>query len=51
MAHPDNYQVGPDWDSDLRDPAEFEGINQGANTVVRWRDTAISAWVKRAREF
>lgn len=51
MAHPDNYQVGPDWYSDLRDPAEFEGINQGANTVVRWRDAAISAWVKRAREF
>jgi len=50
IEHPDNYQTGPNWYSDLKDPDEFEGINQGANTVVRWRDTAISFWAKRAQE-
>lgn len=49
--HPDNYVVGPDWFSDLQDPAEYEGIHQGANTVVRWRDTAVAFWVARAQEF
>lgn len=49
-VHPDNYPTGPNWFSDLRDPDEYEGTSQGANTVVRWRDTAISRWVERAHQ-
>ncbi len=45
--HEDDWKLGPNWFSDLPDWNEFENGNQGANTVARWRDTALGFWAQR----
>lgn len=48
--HPDDWQLGENWWTDIQDPAEFEGVHQGAMTVVKWRDTVLDHWAARCRE-
>ena len=49
QAHPDDWTVGENWWTDVRDPSEFEGDHQGAKTVARWRDTALRVWAERCQ--
>ncbi len=42
-----NYKLGPNWYSDRKDPALFDGIWQGAQTVLKWRNAVLLDWAKR----
>ena len=41
------YRLGSDWYTDRSDPALFDGIQQGARTVLKWRSDALLDWAKR----
>ncbi|GAB3947298.1 DUF1593 domain-containing protein [Spirosoma harenae] len=43
----DDYILGPNWYTDRRDPALFNGIQQGGKTVFKWRNAALLDWAKR----
>lgn len=42
-----NYKLGANWYTDRNDPALFDGIWQGARTVLKWRSEALLDWAKR----
>ncbi|WP_240163441.1 nucleoside hydrolase-like domain-containing protein [Spirosoma taeanense] len=42
-----NYKLGPNWYTDRKDPALFDGIWQGAQTVLKWRNAVLFDWAKR----
>ncbi|GAB3557714.1 nucleoside hydrolase-like domain-containing protein [Spirosoma fluminis] len=42
-----NYKLGPNWYTDRKDPLLFDGIWQGARTVLKWRNEALLDWAKR----
>lgn len=44
---PTNYNLGPNWYTDRQDPALFDGIWQGAQTVLKWRNAALLDWASR----
>ena len=52
--HPDDWQMGDNWWTDVKEPTEFEGAHQGAHqgaqTVARWRDDALRLWAERCLE-
>ncbi len=42
-----NYTLGSNWYTDRKDSALFDGIWQGAQTVLKWRSEALLDWAKR----
>lgn len=42
-----NYKLGASWYTDRNSPALFDGIWQGAQTVLKWRNDALLDWAKR----
>lgn len=42
-----DYKLGAHWYSDRQDISLFDGIWQGANTVLKWRNEALLDWAKR----
>lgn len=42
-----DYQLGSNWYTDRNDPALFNDNQQGAKTVLKWRDAALLDWAKR----
>ncbi len=42
-----NYKLGDNWYTDRKDPNLFDGIWQGAKTVLKWRNDALLDWAKR----
>ncbi|GAB3705787.1 DUF1593 domain-containing protein [Spirosoma flavus] len=42
-----NYKLGNNWYTDRKDPALFDGIWQGAKTVLKWRNEVLLDWAKR----
>lgn len=44
---PTYYKTGAHWYSDKADPGLFDGIRQGAKTVLKWRNEALLDWAKR----
>ncbi|MDN3668206.1 DUF1593 domain-containing protein [Echinicola jeungdonensis] len=44
---PIDYKLGPNWYTDPQDPELFDGIWQGAKTVLKWRNEALLDWANR----
>jgi hypothetical protein len=44
---PTDYKLGSNWYTDRGDAALFDGIQQGAKTVLKWRNDALLDWAKR----
>lgn len=44
---PEDFPLGADWYSDLRDPAAFQGRWQGAETVRKHRQEVLDLWDER----
>jgi len=42
-----DYKLGNNWYSDRPDPTLYDGIRQGAKTVLKWRSDALLDWAKR----
>ncbi len=43
----DDFRLGPNWFTDRRDPALFDGRQQGAKTVRKWRNAVLLDWANR----
>lgn len=46
-ARPTDFKLGPAWYTDRAAPALFDGRQQGAQTVLKWRSAALLDWAKR----
>lgn len=44
---PDDFRVGSNWYTDRADPALFDGKQQGAKTVLKWRSAVLLDWARR----
>ncbi|GAB3255601.1 DUF1593 domain-containing protein [Larkinella harenae] len=44
---PEDFRLGTHWYTDRADPALFDGIKQGAQTVLKWRSTVLLDWATR----
>jgi hypothetical protein len=44
---PTDYKLGLNWYTDRPDPALFDGEQQGAQTVLKWRSAIMLNWAKR----
>lgn len=42
-----DYKLGANWYTDRSDPALFNGTQQGARTVLKWRTEVLLDWAKR----
>ncbi|QIP15214.1 DUF1593 domain-containing protein [Spirosoma aureum] len=42
-----DFKLGANWYTDRRDPSLFDGRQQGAKTVLKWRSAALLDWAKR----
>lgn len=42
-----DYHLGANWFTDKADPELFDGIWQGAKTVLKWRNDVLMDWAKR----
>lgn len=42
-----DYTLGADWYTDRANPEFFDGIQQGAKTVLKWRNEALRDWARR----
>jgi hypothetical protein len=42
-----DFALGDHWYSDRSDPSLFDGMWQGAKTVLKWRNDAMQDWAKR----
>jgi hypothetical protein len=42
-----DYPTGPNWYTDRHDLNLFDGKQQGAKTVLKWRNNALLDWAKR----
>ena len=42
-----DYKLGPNWYTDRSDPALYDGIWQGAGTILKWRNEALLDWAGR----
>lgn len=42
-----DYRLGSNWYTDLDDAALFDGRQQGAKTVLKWRSEVLLDWAKR----
>ena len=42
-----DFRLGPNWYTDRRNPALFDGRQQGSKTVLKWRNAALLDWAKR----
>lgn len=47
QPRPTNYKLGTNWFTDRKDPNLFDGIWQGAQTVLKWRNAALLDWANR----
>lgn len=45
--YPTDYYLGANWFTDKVDPRLFDGIWQGAKTVLKWRNDVLLDWAKR----
>ncbi len=45
--HPTDYKLGQNWYTDRSDPELYDGILQGAKTVLKWRSDVLMDWAKR----
>lgn len=45
--HPSDYILGKNWYSDKENQSLYDGIIQGAETVLKWRDDVLADWAKR----
>ncbi|MBN8824545.1 MULTISPECIES: nucleoside hydrolase-like domain-containing protein [unclassified Spirosoma] len=43
----DDFRLGPNWFTDRKDPALFDGRQQGAKTVLKWRRDILLDWARR----
>lgn len=43
----DDFRLGPHWFTDRGDPALFDGRQQGAKTVRKWRNAVLLDWANR----
>ena len=43
---PTDYRLGPNWYTDRADPALFDGLQQGGQTVLKWRSAVLLDWAK-----
>ena len=43
----DDYQLGPNWYTDMQSPDLFEGKWQGVKTVRKWRVDVLEHWKQR----
>ncbi len=41
-----DYKLGANWYSDRPDASLYDGIRQGAKTVLKWRNEALLDWAK-----
>ncbi len=48
-ARATDYKLGKNWFTDKPDAELFDGIQQGAKTVLKWRNAALLDWAKRWR--
>jgi len=46
-SRPTDYELGLHWYTDRSAPTLYDGIWQGAKTVLKWRDEALLDWAKR----
>lgn len=46
-SRPTDYLLGDKWYSDRSETEWFDGTWQGAKTVLKWQDNALSDWAKR----
>ncbi|GAB3986031.1 DUF1593 domain-containing protein [Spirosoma daeguense] len=44
-----DFKLGSNWYTDRGDPTLFDGRQQGAQTVLKWRNAALLDWAKRWR--
>lgn len=44
-----DYLLGENWFTDISNPELFEGIQQGAKTVSKWRNAALLDWAARLK--
>ncbi|QHW00036.1 nucleoside hydrolase-like domain-containing protein [Spirosoma endbachense] len=42
-----DFKLGANWYTDRGDPSLFDGRQQGAKTVLKWRSAALLDWAKR----
>ncbi|GAB4024144.1 nucleoside hydrolase-like domain-containing protein [Spirosoma koreense] len=42
-----DFRLGPNWYTDRSDPTLFDGRQQGAKTVLKWRNAVWLDWAKR----
>ena len=42
-----DYELGSNWYSEPSTPALYDGIWQGAKTVLKWRNEALQDWAER----
>ena len=42
-----DYTLGSNWYTDRSDPSLYDGIWQGAGTVLNWRNKALLDWAER----
>ncbi|MFD2164000.1 nucleoside hydrolase-like domain-containing protein [Paradesertivirga mongoliensis] len=45
--YPTDYYLGASWFTDKPDPELFDGLWQGAKTVLKWRNDVLLDWAKR----
>ena len=46
-SHPTDYKLGANWYTDKADPELFDGIWQGAKTILKWRNDVLLDWANR----